>query len=226
LFENWLKKRENCKELPGYICWEVWKHINLAIFEDHPINRVNVCNNILQDLGEVKVTKYSKVSRIERPPLLDWDLAVGFFDGASQERGTKCGAGAVIKCPVLGTFRIKMNCGSGTNTRGELLSFVVFTLFCFLQKDNNVTLVGDSKVIIEWFSNKNDLQVVSLMPWMTRIRVLSGNFIQLRAKHIYRAYNQEADQLSKATLLLDEDGIYFAGGAEGDSKIFERMEII
>jgi hypothetical protein len=69
--ENWFKKRENCKELPGYIFLKVWKHKKLVIFEYHPINRVNVCNKILQDLGEVTVTKYSKVSRIERPPLLD-----------------------------------------------------------------------------------------------------------------------------------------------------------
>ena len=78
--ENWFKKKENCKELPGFICWEVWKHINLAIFEDHPINRVIVCNTILHDLGEITITKYTKDSRIERSPLLDGDLLVGFFD--------------------------------------------------------------------------------------------------------------------------------------------------
>jgi hypothetical protein len=99
----------------------VWKHKKLAIFEDHPINRVNVCNMILHDLGEVTVTKYSKVGRIEWLHLLDGDLVVVFFDGDSQERGTKCGAGAVKKFPFLGTFRIKMNYGSGTNTRGKLL---------------------------------------------------------------------------------------------------------
>jgi ribonuclease HI len=49
---------------------------------------------------------------------------VGFFDGASQEKGSKCGAGALLKCPVLGTYRLKMNCGRGTNTRGELLALL------------------------------------------------------------------------------------------------------
>jgi hypothetical protein len=38
---------------------------------------------------------------------------VGFFDGASQDRGGKCGAGVVLKCPVKGTFKIMMNCGRG-----------------------------------------------------------------------------------------------------------------
>jgi ribonuclease HI len=215
--ENWIKKRENWKEIPGYICWEVWKHRNLAIFEDRPLNRVKVCNSILQDLGETKVSNSTKVSRIDRPPLLDWDLAVGFFDGASQDRGEKCGAGAVLKCPELGTFRLKMNCGSGTNTRGELLALWCLLYFACYKKITKLQLVGDSKVIIDWFTNENDLQVVSLLPWMTRIRVLSGSFIQLKAQHIYRAYNKEVDQLSKTTLLLDEDGIHYAVGSEGDT---------
>jgi hypothetical protein len=34
---------------------------------------------IFQDLGEIKRSTSSKVCRVERPPLLDWDMAVGFF---------------------------------------------------------------------------------------------------------------------------------------------------
>jgi hypothetical protein len=87
--------------------------------------------------------------------------------------------------------------------------------------------VGDSKVIIDWFSNENNLQVVSLQPWMEKIRVLSERFQQIKAQHIYRDYNKEADQLSKEALLLDEDGLYVAGGTkEGSKKVFfERLAI-
>jgi hypothetical protein len=41
----------------------------------------------------------------------NWYLAVGFFDGESQEKGSKCGARALLKCPVLGTYTLKMNYG-------------------------------------------------------------------------------------------------------------------
>jgi hypothetical protein len=77
------KKRRIAKRFLGSSIgkWEVWKHINLAIFEDHPINRVIVCNKILQDLGEVTRFKLTKVSRIERQPFLGGDWPVGFFDG-------------------------------------------------------------------------------------------------------------------------------------------------
>jgi ribonuclease HI len=138
-----------------------------------------------------------------------------YFDGASHSRGEKCGVGAVIKFPVLGIFKIKMNCGSGTNTRSELLALWSLLYFACYKKISILHLVGDSKVIIEWFNNVNELQVISLLPWMRRIKELSGKFSLLKADHIYRAYNRGADLLSKATLELEEEGIFYTVGPEG-----------
>ena len=50
---------------------------------------------------------------------------------------------------------------------------------------------------------------------MKKIRDLSRNFSQLKAQHIYRGFNKEVDQLSKATLFLEEDGIYYATVTKG-----------
>jgi hypothetical protein len=47
--------------------------------------------------------------------------------------------------------------------------------------------------------------------------ILSGKFQQLKAQHIYRVFNKEADQLSKEALALDEDGLYVAGDNEEGS---------
>jgi hypothetical protein len=115
-------------------------------------------------MGETKFSYAAKGSRIDRPPLLDWDMTMGFFHGASQERGTKCGAGEMIKCPMIGTFRLKMNCGRGTNTKGELLALWCILYFAFFKKINRLHLVGDSKIIIDYFANDNNLQVISLHP--------------------------------------------------------------
>ena len=46
-FQKWLKKKDNGNEIPRFICWEVWKHINLVIFEDLSPNLVRVINCIL-----------------------------------------------------------------------------------------------------------------------------------------------------------------------------------
>jgi hypothetical protein len=63
---------------------------------------------------------------------------MGFFYGASQDMGTKCGAGVVLKCLVLGTFRLKMNCGCGTNTKGELLSMWCILYFACYKMVNRL----------------------------------------------------------------------------------------
>ena len=95
-FQRWIVKKENREEIPCFICWEVWKHMNQIIFKNVVPSLGRVCTSILQDLGEFKVVQEYNKLRIDRPPILDWDLAVGFFDGASQEMGKKCGAGAIL----------------------------------------------------------------------------------------------------------------------------------
>jgi hypothetical protein len=59
---------------------------------------------------------------------------------------------------------------------------------------------------------------------MQKIRMLSGRFQQLKAQHIYRDFNKEADQLSKDALVLDENGINVAGNTDGGTEIFERLQ--
>lgn len=55
--------------------------------------------------------------------------------------------------------------------------------------------------------------------------MLSGRFTQLKAQHIYRAYNKDADLLSKEVLLLVKDGMYFAVRNEGHYENYERLEV-
>jgi len=117
-----------------------------------------------------------------------------------------------------------MLCGNGTNTKGELLALWCILYFAGYKKINSIQLVGDSKIIIDWFTNDNNLQVISLQPWMSRIRALSGRFIQIKAQHIYRLYNKEADVLSKEALLLEEDIIFFVEEHNGHTNNYERIE--
>jgi len=60
---------------------------------------------------------------------------------------------------------------------------------------------------------------------MTKIRVLSKNFLQLKIQHIYRRYKKEADQLSKEALFLEEDGIHYTVVTEGHTKKIDRLYI-
>jgi hypothetical protein len=95
---------------------------------------------VMLDLGEMEKVHTVHSQRIVRPPLLEGNLVVGFFYGASQNGGFSCGVGVVIKCPVLGTYSIKMNCGSGTNTRGELLALWSVLFFAHYKQVSFLTV--------------------------------------------------------------------------------------
>jgi hypothetical protein len=101
-----------------------------------------------------------------------------------------------------------------------------YLVFCTFQTGFFLQLVGDSKVIVDWFSFKNNLQVINLQPWMSRIRQLSENFQNLKVQHIYREYNREVDQLSKKALQLDEGVLYYAKGMGAHVELFERMTLV
>ena len=55
-FKNCILKKDNKEEIPCIICWEVWKHRNLIIFENAFPSMSRVFSCILQDLGEYKPT--------------------------------------------------------------------------------------------------------------------------------------------------------------------------
>jgi hypothetical protein len=48
-------------------------------------------------------------------PVLLNDIAIGFFDGASQSQN--CGGGVVLKLSNKHIFLLRMGSGCGTNTR-------------------------------------------------------------------------------------------------------------
>lgn len=56
-------------------------------------------------------------------------MSLGFFDGASQEVGMKCGARVLSKLNGSIVFKLKMGCARGGNTCGELISLLCFLFF-------------------------------------------------------------------------------------------------
>jgi len=185
-----------------------------------------MCNRVMQDLGEIEKVHFVQSQRIVHPPLLEGNIAVGFFYGASQNGGVRCGAGVILKCLVLGIFSIKMNYGYETNTRGKLMALWCILYFSHYKQVSCLQLVGDSKVIVDYFSFKNNLQVITLQPWMSRIHQLSENFQTLQIQHIYREFNKEIDHLSKQDLHLDEGFLFYAKGEGAHVEPFECLTIV
>jgi hypothetical protein len=65
---------------------------------------------------------------------------------------------------------------------------------------SEISVYGDSKIIIEWLCDKGQLQVHNLEGWKERILKLTNNFHSISFQHIYREYNSATNTLSKHAL--------------------------
>jgi hypothetical protein len=87
---------------------------------------------------------------------------IGRFDGVAMTSGNNCGSGGRIKISEKKSYKWFFNCGSGRNTKAELLgAWVLLTLTsCFSILEIHV--LGNSNIIIEWLKGKGRLQVAAL----------------------------------------------------------------
>jgi ribonuclease HI len=122
------------------------------------------------------------------------------FDGASSAGGLNCGVGGFIIDHDSSRYRWLINCGEGSNTKAELLgAWTTLTLANHL-KIQNIQVMGDSKVVIDWLKQKGNLHSTAIEGWKQRINELINSFQGIYFQHIYRDFNVEADLLSKQAL--------------------------
>jgi ribonuclease HI len=146
------------------------------------------------------------------------NTTISWFDGAAQLDGIQCGVGGVLKTPDLFVFRWVYNCGGGTNTRAELLGVWATLLLASHLSFHRLQVLGDSKVVIDWLSNRGRLQESAIEDWKSRIKDLIKHFHAISFVHIFREFNMEADLLSKQALREPEGRITYylwTNGTEG-----------
>jgi len=74
---------------------------------------------------------------------------------------------------------------------------------------NNMMVVGDSKVMIDWINEEANMNILHLGPRKEKIWRLKDNFKRLKFMHVHRIYNIVLDQLSKKALNCSSRWIYF-----------------
>jgi len=116
----------------------------------------------------------------------------------------RCGAGVFMRCGDF-SYWISMNCGQGTNTIGELLALWCLQYFAKSLDISHLQLLGNSRVVMDRFIHKANLQVVALDGWKHHIRDLEEQLIHLPVVHIFRGYNKVVDTLSKEAVCLEEE---------------------
>jgi hypothetical protein len=86
---------------------------------------------------------------------------------------------------------------------------------------HRLQVLGDSKVVIDWLSNRGRLQSSTIEGWKSRIKDLIKSFHAISFEHIYREFNVEVDHLSKLALREPEGRITFyqwINGIEGPKR--------
>ena len=199
-FSNWIAVSGELRLIPFHICRSIWLARNTNIFRNIKTTPLQIVNKLQLVWNEGPIRLCVKPPRIILPPSFQHNMSVGFFDGASQDGGKKCGVGVVLISPLLGRFYIKWNCGFGTNTRSELLALWSLLHFARSMGIDSLQIAGDSQVIVKWFDGTIQLEAVILSHWMERIRQLKRQFLKISIQHIYRENNREADFLSKQAL--------------------------
>jgi hypothetical protein len=75
---------------------------------------------------------------------------------------------------------------------------------------DELLLLGDSKIIIDWLNGHADFHVVALECWKERTQEATRLIKNLSFSHIYREDNSEVDTLSKNTLSMPLGQIRFS----------------
>ena len=93
-----------------------------------------------------------------------------------------------------------MRCGSGTNTKGELLSLWLLFHFSLSLGFDNISIYGESKVIIDWAVEVHDINILHLLAWLKQTRLMIHRFKSISFAHIFRENNHMAGNISKKAL--------------------------
>ena len=94
-------------------------------------------------------------------------------------------------------FNFKLNSGSSTNMKAELLAQWCLCKIATIFGVVTLQVYGDSRVMIKWVKGEFKLRVIELQPWCHRIRKKLSFLTNIAFQHIHREQNLLADELSK-----------------------------
>jgi ribonuclease HI len=198
-FSLWSSQKSAPLCLAVHVCWQIWIERNKAIFEDRPPSLPVVVHRIMASF-------HWQPSTVKPFPLkaCDFKMAEGYtlacFDGAALSNGLCCGAGGIFKNHPTRITKWFFNCGVGTNTKAELLGLWASLTLASFWSINHLHVLGDSRVIIDWITQKCKLHSVHIEGWKQKTLELSKHFTDINFLHISRSHNREADALSKRAL--------------------------
>ena len=83
-----------------------------------------------------------------------------------------------------------------------ILSLFGLLQFASLIGISNITIFGDSKVLIEWLNDLSNIQVLLLNHWLQKVLDLRSSFSLISFRLISRIFNARVDALSNNAIPL------------------------
>jgi hypothetical protein len=121
-FKSWNMTNDHISRLPPFICWFVWLERNNTIFQTRLPPSLWWFTDLLDLLlaGLPFIGEHIYLSSLKMINLSE-RLPTAWFDGAAQSDGLNCGAGGHLRLSNSSYYCWTLNCGSGSNTKAELL---------------------------------------------------------------------------------------------------------
>jgi len=125
------------------------------------------------------------------------------FDGASKGNPGKSGSGAVIYLNNNEIWNTSKYIGNNFTCNYAEYYALIIGLEGAKKKDiKNLNVEGDSQLVINHLNGKFRVRSKNLIDLYTRAKSLANTFDTITFKHIYRDYNQRADEL--ANILINK----------------------
>jgi hypothetical protein len=86
-------------------------------------------------------------------------------------------------------FKAHFDVGVGTNTKEKLLGLwglLSIANGCHIE---DLMVVGDSRVVIDWMDGKSQLEALNLRSWKVNIQELKLQFRWMKGLHVHRQFN-------------------------------------
>lgn len=153
-------------------------------------------------MGKVKLTKSKSItitsSETETSDLKHFIL---MFDGGSRGNPGICGSGA---CLFYNSKEIwassKFVSEHNTNNFAEYWGLLMGLKQAYSMNIKNLTIMGDSNLIINQFTNKAKVKSENLIPLYNECKQILKHFSKVDFVHVRRNLNKRADQLANKAM--------------------------
>ena len=196
-----------------FAIWGIWRSKNLTIFANDRISIFLISSKFLRACQEFHSIHIEKALRIINFPSILSDVLDELFDGASNLGLSGCGISLIYNARKI--YHIWMGCDEVMDTIGELLALWILLKFVFIMGIDSSYILGDSRVIVDWFNGASDLQIAILKHWKFRIQELQPRMQYISCRHIFHQLNSIVDALSKKEIGLNEGVLFYEEYMDG-----------